>query len=617
MARKTRIKLLRGTRASIASSNVKLEKGELLLDTDDGYLFAGLDEGVDANNTSNILKAREVVGYVNDSSTLNSSVNPTDKKFRVGISSNNSQDEFQITGSNLPVNISSSEDIHLKAKESGKKVIINDNTSISSDGNTLTTNNVSASNVSADKKLTVGNTVTIDGENGNIQSPLGTLSASIVSADIVSGFDVSANTASVASELTFGNDINVGSNYGNAKVVIGVNASSKQTHSVAIGNEVLIDNASGCYSVAIGYASRANKNFGVSIGTGSNVSGYNSIAIGMNAIAYGSETMALGSQSNASGANSISIGVNSNSSGSGGVAVGNNTKSTAPDSIAIGNVSNASGTCSISIGKNANASDLYATAIGYKSNASGVNSTASGQFANASGESSAAIGYNSVSIGESSIAVGDATKSIGFASTAVGPLSNASGCASTAVGYWSESSGYCSTAVGQGATVTANNSVQLGDGTNSNESTLQFRNTKIADGSGNVFTGFSKSISLDSNRIITDSNGITSSLSELVGETLYITYSFLNRNYSFLIQVPATINTFWTSPAFPDLVKDTVTHPVATYKNSYLKLECLSQVLGVSNSHTHRLYVVDSEGIDHPVQYDNSSGVVLVYKIIK
>lgn len=72
MSKKATVKILRGTRDSISanSNNTTIDKGELLLDTTDGYLIASPTDNSIINNSEYIIKAREVVGYSGDNGTL-------------------------------------------------------------------------------------------------------------------------------------------------------------------------------------------------------------------------------------------------------------------------------------------------------------------------------------------------------------------------------------------------------------------------------------------------------------------------------------------------------------------------------------------------------------------
>ena len=61
MAQKSRIRLLKGERDKIADNSQQntLLKGELLLDTTDNYLFAGINDGDSVNNSSNIISTNK------------------------------------------------------------------------------------------------------------------------------------------------------------------------------------------------------------------------------------------------------------------------------------------------------------------------------------------------------------------------------------------------------------------------------------------------------------------------------------------------------------------------------------------------------------------------------
>lgn len=461
MARKARVKILRGTRSNISNSDVKLEKGELLLDTDDGYLFAGLEDGVDANNTSNILKAREVIGYANDSATLNGSVNPTDKKYSFGY--NSSSDRVGIDGVDS-LSFNGDIDIHKNGASNSIKI-----------GSGITTDQ--------------GYSVAI---GGNVR--LGKTGDSACYS-IAIGYQAKANDS-------FAVSIGTGSDANNSSVAIGVNSKASNNNSVAIGSN---SEASGLDSIVIGNTSKSSGQRSVSIGDGSNASGGFSISIGRSSNASGAfNSMAIGYESNSSGVYSVALGSRANSSSSESIAIGNGAKATASKAVQIGNGSNGNASTLQFLNKTiSNGSALFGPFEGdLTGNVTGnVTGDLTGNVSNASSidfltgvdinGSYVRIGRNTSTTSPSDVAIGNgayASKSIASASVAIGKNANAFGSDSIAIGN-------CAS-VAESAT----NAAQIGAGTNSKSGTLQFRDKTIANSNGVIITsnGLTSYRSMDS-----------------------------------------------------------------------------------------------------------------------
>ena len=137
-------------------------------------------------------------------------------------------------------------------------------------------------------------------------------------------------------------------------------------------------------------------------------------------------------------------------------------------SIAVGTLASAGGNNSISIGEQANAQEFWAIALGTTSWAQGNRSVAMGYNSSTFQYGSIAVGANAQANSPEAIALGWETLSNGFRSIAIGSEAIASGLNSLALGYdanTESSAGYA---------------VQIGQGTNNDENTLQFLDTKIA-----------------------------------------------------------------------------------------------------------------------------------------
>ena len=138
--------------------------------------------------------------------------------------------------------------------------------------------------------------------------------------------------------------------------------------SVGVGSSA---KASGDYSFASGYDSKATGGFSTAMGIFSTASGDRSFAIGSSNIASGAESVAMGINNSASGNGSFAIGIGGIASGESATVLGVNTMASGNRSIAMGNNSTASGHNSIALGS-------YVSTSGYDGAfAVGDNSTTS------------------------------------------------------------------------------------------------------------------------------------------------------------------------------------------------------------------------------------------------
>lgn len=174
-----------------------------------------------------------------------------------------------------------------------------------------------------------------------------------------------------------------------------------------------------------------------------------------------SYSTAVGSSSNAA-LYSAAFGTSSKASASYTMAAGYNARATAQNSVAVGSSSNASQNYTTALGSSASATNSYATATG-------ASSSATAQY-------SSVYGYSSYAQGNYAIAIG----------AAAGVNNNSTD--SIAIGNSARVNMYCSRsiAIGKQATVAQSESVQLGQGTNNNYGSLQFRNWQLVNGDGKV-----------------------------------------------------------------------------------------------------------------------------------
>lgn len=453
MARKARIKVLRGDRATIAASSTKLEKGELLLDTSDGYLIAGREDDTDVNNSSCIVRAREVIGYPQDDVTISASV-PIYPVSNYGVRYDSSANSASFYTNNMNLGLSTFGGNISIGKSIGTlnvNIQSNKNTNISSfDGNI---------SIAANRGFGIGDH-TIDIKSvGNISLKANT------------SIDLN-NNSSISSD---GNVLKVG----NVEIIgdtqyavkIGSNISTVGVRSVSIG-----DNASAnLESVAIGNGAKA----------GSDGYGCNSTAIGYSTSAVGPGSVAIGAGASASAGSSVQLGLGENSNASTlqfkSHKIANESTTFGPfEGDLVGNVSgNVSGNLSGDSVKVDSISNNSSTDLTISSGGNNVvineNTTISsdGKKLTVGAIEIDGGSGNSVMIGNNASA---RNKSI-----AIGNNSIAGGT------YYGDS-----IAIGNNSVATGYGSCQIGNGSNANNSTLQFINTKIADGSGNVYTGFSK-----------------------------------------------------------------------------------------------------------------------------
>ena len=173
-------------------------------------------------------------------------------------------------------------------------------------------------------------------------------------------------------------------------------------------------------------------------------------------------------------------------------AIGAYAKADSSYSTILGASVQTSGTYTIAIGYGSNASSSYATVVGGGARAGG-SSVAVGAYAAALGQNGVAIGRTAsinststsyaITVGYSSYVQGNYGIAIG-ASAGV----NNSSTDSIAIGNSARVNNYClrSVAIGKQATAAQSESVQLGQGTNTNYGSLQFRSWQVIDGDGQI-----------------------------------------------------------------------------------------------------------------------------------
>lgn len=143
-----------------------------------------------------------------------------------------------------------------------------------------------------------------------------------------------------------------------AEVISTINDEFKVSSSkVEIGQ---LANASGGFSVALGYGSTASGPASYAIGDAT-ASGSNAIAFVDNAVASASLAIAIGQRAEATHINTIALGNEADAKGNYGIAIGDNAAATATDTLAIGKSASASTNNAIDIRTSAAGSLTYDT----------------------------------------------------------------------------------------------------------------------------------------------------------------------------------------------------------------------------------------------------------------
>lgn len=231
------------------------------------------------------------------------------------------------------------------------------------------------------------------------------------------------------------------------------------TECLIIGKGAYNTNPTGAsWNVVVGNAAKSgNGSFQTIIGSKAICGDQNYIvAVGYNANASAQNSIAIGTDSQANGSYDVIIGSNARGNGESGVAAGESSI-VGNNSVAVGKSSSASIAYSISVGYMARTQASYSIALGAQSYASASYTTATGANTSASFQYSSVYGF------------GATASNIGAA--AIGAYANA---------------GYYSTAVGYNAKTTNSFCVQLGQGTNADYGTLQFRDWQLVSGNGKI-----------------------------------------------------------------------------------------------------------------------------------
>jgi len=201
----------------------------------------------------------------------------------------------------------------------------------------------------------------------------------------------------------------------------------------------------------------------VAIGSNANATGNYSVGIGYLTDATEDSAVAIGKDAKATAGYSLAAGASAMAGAEGATAVGHAANAKEPGSTAIGEDTIADGNSATALGYKAHSVGVDATAVGSRSYAEGFGATSLGLYAGAIGENATALGSSAAADGANATAVGFYSYAAADA-VAVGADANASGASSAAFGNAANASADQAVAIGQGAQATLANSVALGAG---------------------------------------------------------------------------------------------------------------------------------------------------------
>lgn len=388
---------------------------------------------------------------------------------------------------------------------------------------------------SANGSVALGEGVTASGIN----------SIAIGNYSIASGQGATAmasGTASGQESFAFGYSSQATNSY---SIAFGTSSSVTSSYAIGIGVSTSVTGSNG---IAIGRIAQCTNSNGIAIGGATECNGMGAIAFGYNAKSTNAYDIAIGNRAKASGSYSGAIGEETEVTGMDSMAYGYKAKVTSQHAIQLGQGTNASdnslqfrtrkiidynasrvgqeysfailsgGTTGQVLKKKSNtdydyewgdggsAETVYVSTLGtYNITTSisdntdlndvtgcvllGYDALTHKDYATLLGASTytglqgTALGFHSTG-GDYSTALGSFANAVSHG-VAAGFNSHASGDSSTSIGYLTFANNPRSTALGYYAQSKANDAIQLGQGSNTQASTLQFRDIVIADGSTN------------------------------------------------------------------------------------------------------------------------------------
>ncbi|MFC1767690.1 hypothetical protein ACFLZ2_03965, partial [Candidatus Margulisiibacteriota bacterium] len=264
-------------------------------------------------------------------------------------------------------------------------------------------------------QLTVFGTIETTG-NGGIMFPDGTIQITKATGGGSSPWTETGETVSYVGSMEIGDS----------------DVSATGQNSVAMVKKAV---ASGKYTMATGYDSRATAVGAMATGYRAWAFGDYSNAMGVSTTANGNSSTVMGYQSSAGGDYSTSMGDQTHAIGDRSTAMGSQTSAVGNYSTAIGQQTSAEGAASTALGNNTTAKGSHSTSMGYGTTAQGYGSLAGGYESRATASDSMAYGRYTHAASSYSTALGYLTTAEGASSFAVGDRNRAGGSTSAAMGF--------------------------------------------------------------------------------------------------------------------------------------------------------------------------------------
>ena len=334
-------------------------------------------------------------------------------------------------------------------------------------------------------ELAVGDTIRIDSQDRFVTVITDNLNLTVHTgwSSTQSGVTAEQYGADSNNNIAIGTNANVQDT--SDAIVIGSDAVTRGLNDVVIGHDAFA--LTGGNSVVIGNAARQSSGAeGIAIGQAADAGQTAAVAIGESAGASGFRSMAFGDASAASTTDSIAFGANASATGGNSVAFGTDSTASQNNATAFGNDASCNGTSSVAIGFNSASNQFNQVVIGAAANAQQSSALAIGAAADSQGQGGIAIGQSAVSDGLNSIVLGrnSVIDNADFSTDTCIAIGNGATIDPTPItGAASDNS----IAIGTNAIVlNAANAVQIGTGTNSTDSTLQFLGNTLADANGLV-----------------------------------------------------------------------------------------------------------------------------------
>ncbi|UCD07298.1 MAG: hypothetical protein JSW41_05765, partial [Candidatus Aenigmatarchaeota archaeon] len=197
------------------------------------------------------------------------------------------------------------------------------------------------------------------------------------------------------------------------------------------------------------------------------------------------------------------------------LAIGYNAQATAVGATSLGPNSDATASYSTAVGVGSQATGgTGATSLGYQANATVGGAIALGQETDATTTNAVALGYQAQATGTSSISLGNSANSTGIYSTAIGVGTDATEDYATAVGEYAQATAQSATALGDDANATGSASTALGRESDATEDyATAVGRLAQATGASSVAMGSNAqskayaTISIGSNSLATDDSG--------------------------------------------------------------------------------------------------------------